>query len=63
MQCGVYICEQCWTNDRVTHIGGLLIVINMVDVPRQAEVSDFHHVVLRYQNITSSQVSVDALQK
>lgn len=48
---------------KATHIGGLLIVINVVDISRQAEVCYFHHVVLGYQNIASGEVPVDALQK
>lgn len=48
----------CWA-----HIGGLLIVVNVVDVTGQAKVGDLHHVVLRDQHIPGSQVSVDALQE
>ena len=49
--------------NRNTHIGGLLIVINVVDISGQAKVSYFHHIVLSYQNIASSKISVNALNK
>lgn len=54
--------KQIYTKFYNTHIGGLLVVINVVDISCQAEVSYFHHIVLCYQNVTSSQVSVDALK-
>lgn len=46
-----------------THICGLLIVINVVNISCKAKVSYFHHTVLCYQNIAGSKISVDALHK
>lgn len=48
--------------DYVTHIGGFLVVINMVDVSGQAKVCDLHYVVISHKNITCCQVSMDALK-
>lgn len=48
-------------SDHVTHIGGFLVVINMVDVSRQAKVGYFHYVVIGHKNITCCQVSMDTL--
>lgn len=45
-----------------THVGGFLVVVNLVDTSGQAKVSNLHHVVLRHQNISGCQVSVDALR-
>lgn len=45
-----------------THIGGLFIVIDVVDISCKAEVGDFHHVVLGHQHVASCQISVDALK-
>lgn len=45
------------------YVGGLLVVVDVVDVPRQAEVCDLHHVVLRHQNVAGGQISVDALKQ
>ena len=47
----------------VTHIGGFLVVVDLVDSSGQAEVSDLHHVVLRHQNVSCCQISVDALKR
>lgn len=46
-----------------THIRGLLVVIDVVDVSRQTEVGYFHHVVFRHQNVASGEISVDALNQ
>lgn len=46
-----------------THVGGLLVVVYVVHVSCEAEVGDFHHVVVRHQNISGRQVSVDALRE
>lgn len=45
------------------YVCGLLVIVDVVDVPRQAKVRDLHHVVLRHQNVASSQISVDALDQ
>ena len=47
----------------VTHIGGFLVVVDLVDSSGQAEVSDLHHVVLRHQHVPGRHVSVDALTR
>ena len=44
------------------HVGGLLVVVDVVDVAGQAKVCDLHHVVVGYQDITSSQIPVDTLR-
>ena len=44
-----------------TYVGGLLVVVYVVYVSGQAEVGDFHDVVVRHQNIRGRQVSVDTL--
>lgn len=46
-----------------THVGGLLVVVDVVDVSGQAKVSYFHHVVLGHQDIAGGQISVDALSQ
>lgn len=46
-----------------THVGGFLVVVDVVDTPGQAEVCDLHHVVSRHQDVPGGQVPVDALQK
>lgn len=46
-----------------SHVGGLFIVVDVVDVTSQAEVGDLHYVVLCDQHVPGSQVSVDALQE
>lgn len=45
------------------YVCGLLVIVDMVDVPRQPKVCDLHHVVLRHQDVASSQISVDALNQ
>lgn len=54
-----------WTCQRAagTHVGGLLVVVDVVDVPGQAEVGDLHHVVVRHQDVPGRQVPVDALSQ
>lgn len=47
----------------VTHIGGFLVVVNLVDSSGQAKVSNLHHIVFSHQNIPGCQISVDALQR
>lgn len=44
-----------------TYIGCLFIVVNVVDIPGQAEVSDLHDVTLSDQDIPGCQVSVYTL--
>lgn len=44
-----------------TYIGGLFIVVDVVNVPSEAKVRDLHHIVLRHQDIPGGQVSVYAL--
>lgn len=46
-----------------SYIGGLLVVINMMDVSGQAEVCYLHNVIFSYQDITGSQVSMNTLQQ
>lgn len=46
----------------MTHIGGLFVVVNVVHVSGQTKVSDFHHIILRYQNVPGRQVSMDTLR-
>lgn len=36
----------------VTHVGGFLVVVNLVDSSGQAKVSDLHHIVLCHQNVS-----------
>lgn len=57
------LCRRVWTKDERAHVRGLLVVIDVVDVPRQAKVGYFHHVVLRHQNVASGEISVDALRR
>lgn len=52
--------EKLWEE---THVGGFLVVVNLVDSSGQAKVGDLHHVVLGNQNIPGCQISVDALQR
>lgn len=47
--------------ETVTHVGGFLVVVDLVNSSGQSKVSDLHHVVLRHQNISGCQISVDAL--
>ncbi len=46
-----------------SYIGGLLVVINMMDVSGQAEVCYLHNVIFSYQDITGSHVSMNTLQQ
>lgn len=45
----------------MTHIGRLLIVVDVVDISGQAKVSDLHDVALRDQDVPGCQVSVYTL--
>lgn len=45
----------------MTHIGGLFVVVYIVHVSGQTKVSNFHHIILRHQNIPGCQVSMDTL--
>lgn len=45
----------------MTHIGGLFVVVYVVHVSGQTKVSNFHHIILRHQNIPGCQVSMDTL--
>lgn len=45
-----------------TYIGCLFIVVNVVDISGQAEVSDLHDVTLCDQDVPGCQVSVDTLR-
>lgn len=49
--------------ETVTHVGGFLVVVDLVDSSGQAEVSDLHHIVFSHQNVSGCQISVDALQR
>lgn len=44
-----------------THICRLLVVVELLQIAREAEVSDFEDVFLRHQDVPGRQVSVDAL--
>lgn len=44
-----------------THISRLFIVVDVVDIPGQPEVSDLHEVALCDQDVSGCQVSVYAL--
>jgi len=46
----------------VSHVAGLLVVVDVVDVSGETEVGDLHHVVFSDQNVPGCQVSVDALR-
>lgn len=46
----------------MTYIGGLLVVIDMMNVSSKAEVCYLHDVIFRYQDITGSQVSMNTLK-
>lgn len=39
---------------QMTYIGGLFIVIDVVDVPGQAKVCDLHHIALGDQHVSGS---------
>lgn len=45
----------------IFHICGLLVVVDVVDVPGQTEVGDLHHVIICDQHVPGCQVSVDTL--
>lgn len=47
--------------DPDTHVSFADVVRVFVDVPGQAEVTDFDNVVVREQNVSGRQISVDAL--
>lgn len=46
-----------------TYIGGLFVIVDVVHIPGQTEISDLHHVVLCHQDIPGCQIPVDALKK
>lgn len=45
----------------IFHICGLLVVVDVVDIPGQAEVGDLHHIIFCDQHVPGCQVSVDTL--
>lgn len=45
----------------MAYIGGLFIVIDVVDIPSQAKVCDLHHIALGDQHVSGSEVSVYTL--
>lgn len=46
----------------VSYVSGLLVVVDVVDVSSQTEVSDLHHVVFSDQHVSGCQVSVNTLK-
>lgn len=44
-----------------SHVRGLLVVVDVVDVSGQTEVGDLHHVIFCDENVPGCQVSVDTL--
>ena len=46
-----------------THVGGLFVVVYIVHVSGEAEVGDLHDVVVRDEDVSGRQVSVDALRE
>lgn len=46
-----------------THVGGLFVVVYIVHISGEAEVSDLHDVVLRHEDVSGRQVSVDTLRE
>lgn len=48
--------------NRDTHVSFADVVGVFVDVPGQAEVADFDHVVVREQNVSGRQIAMDALE-
>ena len=46
-----------------THICGLAVVVELLQVSRQAEVGDLEHVLLGNQHVSGGQVTVNALQQ
>lgn len=47
--------------ERETHIGGLFVVVYIVHVSGETKVGDLHDIVLRHEDVSGSQVSVDTL--
>lgn len=47
----------------LSHIGGLLVVVNVVDIPGQTKVSDLHHIIFCDQHVPGCQVSVNTLHR
>lgn len=45
-----------------SYIGGLFVVIDVVDIPGQTKVGDLHHIIFCDQHVPGCQVSVDTLQ-
>lgn len=63
-----YVATRCCYHDSSvgrrdpdTHVSFADVVGVFVDVPGQAEVTDFDHVVVGEQNVSGRQISVDAL--
>lgn len=50
------------SNKSDTYICCLFVIVNMVDITSKAKISNFHDIILGYENIPSSQISVDALK-
>lgn len=46
----------------LSYIRGLFVVVNVVDIPGQTEVSDLHHIIFCDQHVPGCQVPVDTLQ-
>lgn len=46
-----------------TYIGFLFVVVDVVKVPCQTEVSNFEHLVFYHKNVSRSEVTMYALQK
>lgn len=46
----------------VSYVSGLLVVVDVMDVSSQTEVSDLHHVVFSDQHVSGCQVSVNTLK-
>lgn len=44
-----------------SHISGLLVVVDVVNIPGQTEVSDLHHIIFCDQHVPGCQVSVNTL--
>lgn len=45
----------------IIHICGLLVVVDVLDIPGQTEVGDLHHIIICDQHVPGCQVSVDTL--
>lgn len=52
---------QCAACRLMTHIGRLFVVVDVMDVPGQAKVSNLHEVALCDQDVPGCQVSVYTL--